>query len=900
MTTIQRDVRLRVYAPGQSEIESEGGDPADFTLTVDALADLPELPGPTVRPLEGKTETNRGTFRVVDVDGPIVSNLGDEDGRAQHLGRLVEVQVDDDDAGFETVAVGRLAYLSEPDGPGEFAVQVADERWGERRDPIFATTDNAQLYPAGPTDAWRDVPAAGTARLRVIAVTSASGGDWVLFRPDVTAFPADVVEAILADRKAGQPLVSEDTDGNFESLRLEVEGTDRPIRHFDATFNTTRGMGTLDPDAETDPTFTAVWAFFSTGAPSVGDVLQGRLYFTEPVPVSENLPRYVGGEDGLRIHALIQALADGDFGGDALRYDDDVVSGLADLPDLPPVWLRVREPKRRGPWMDTNIFAPFLVAAFGGANGRVAPRSLRMLQGTDPATLFRFDADNIDHEAGPPTWALDGAEAVTGVALTYRSVNRFGDAFGGVSVETRTIEPTLEGAASVGRAERTFETELFFASRLAAKRLHEALERYIVERFGDGPQRGEMVGLESTGSVEPGDHVVIDQDELKGPNAQENAREGDRVVQILEKTRRLTGGYHFRYLDAGPALQPLAAPTVAIARNADDEKHTVDVTLSNLPSGTVGQIELAYGDTEPADDGDWRSVHPSAGEDTHSFPDQPSGTKVWARAFSRTDGRIRSAYSDADDVTTEALSAPTIGTPDVDGRDVTIPITPGESTYPMRVELDGEPVRGENGRPVVLSAGVESYTLRGLDESTTYDDPGVQVYHVDDFGGESAKDTETFTTGVTPDAPRPAGLDVRTVFDLSGLRVHPAARIWLFAADAAFRIQVLMADDDSGTNAEIVADVAGTTRELRRSLAGVGSTKYFAIRHVRDGWDDSPLTCWRPANLADLDSNETERHPIPAVIRVSASDDTLTIVADDAQCRVTAVEWSTDGGGEWS
>src|SRR5690606_951204 len=124
----------------------------------------------------------------------------------------------------------------------------------------------------------------------------------------------------------------------------------------------------------------------------------------------------------------------------------------------------------------------------------------------------------------------------------------------------------------------------------------------IFQRFGDGPiycnvpaHAGDME------DVIPGAWVGIDFDAY--PALQNQARGGLRIAQVLSRTI-LPAGIAFELLEAGPALQPLATPSVSVAVNADDPHHSIDVTVSDIPAGANALIHVAAADTEPDEESD--------------------------------------------------------------------------------------------------------------------------------------------------------------------------------------------------------------------------------------------------------------------------------------------------------
>lgn len=791
---ISRNVRIRIYAASQSTLESEGGAAPEFTLTIADLAEAPELPGVTPRPLQGSVETNAMQFDVLG--GQILANLADADGRVHLKGRLAEVQQNDDEAGWETVAVGRINRLSESEGPGLFRVEVQDEQWKARNTKIFTDADTTAVYPLGTIYQWRNTPALSRRALqRRVPLLDEVFDDAGTTRlgSTITYFFSNTITTVehlqwVADFYEPDA----DPTNRFGPLRIEINGTLHPIQDIHPLFDILENPSDEDGDGtivvELDVAVFAHDTDGMIGEPSLpgADSDDRFRLVTEGAEPSEMLPLHVGVADashaygtadgGIDIFDLFERLAD-EHG---VRYDSAATGALkGTLPSIAP---RITQSWTFSDFFAKYAFAPGLIVPHVNELGQIAPYSVRMPAADelpDPDNdgdvlehMFTFDATNVDTEGGPPTWRSGSEEAVNQLVFSVVPIRQklTSVQFGFGALPVLNSESRLDGFAAgdaqesrfdpydtvdrLGERPKTFYLDAWPESVVVEWRGHvggtvptkthprsyvrETLAAHIYNRFGDGPQEGNMVGLESTDSVTPGDLVVLDQDVLKGPNAASNDRTGSRIVQILEKDRLAGTGFRFRYLDAGPGSQQLAAPTVAVSANPTFPHHAVTVQLSD---GVLdGKFVVEFATDSGFSDADivYRTVRSQAGFFNPRV--MPSGSTIHVRARNIKPNRLASEWSATDSATTTALTAPSALTATPSGTSADLAWTNGESDYRIAVELDGELID-------VLPAGSTGYTLEELAESTAFNSPGAQVYHVDDFGGTSSPATDTFTTG---------------------------------------------------------------------------------------------------------------------------------------------------------
>lgn len=937
MANPNRDVRLRVYTAASTALTGGGGT-VDFTLDLTDLTDVPELPGPSIRITEGRAETNRWTFHVKDVTGSITSNLGDSSGRYQHLGRIVEVQTNDDSAGWTTQGAGRMVGLAEDDGPGEYTVQVGDEGWLLRNTTLFEdddTTNTTLLVPAGVKAPWRgrtflaDIGDASEVFQIARIGTDANFVGIELTLPGVMSISDTVLSWAESDVVDDADPLRTDGSGNFEHLRLNLDGTDYeivvigPDRTREADI--VGGMRT----ARESGASLVCWIY----APSLsGDTFEGYLH-APTAGASKGTPIHVGIDDashewgasggGVTPGELLETT----FDAVGLRYSSTAITTLKNRhPEH--IYPRVVGPVKALEFLRKWVLQAFQIALVTNSDGELAPVSMRHLQDTQPSTLTTLSESNLQEWA---VWDQSARDVVNRIVFQWTDMrpafqiagellsktSRWivaaddwgGDGFAPEEHETvkthdnistlgpKTLTVPVHGFVPAGEVDRTLTD---FEEGAEPARLESAIHVIrdeIFDRFGDGPVRGTLRGNESVSGVSAGDFVVLDSS-LNLPVPQSNDRASDRIVQITRRDN-LLAGYRFEYIDAGPKSNPLATPTISAARSTGTPKHSIDVTLSSLSTDADGaQIQLATSSAFGSVIANSTSLGSTG---THAFSRLPSGTTFYARARARGIGRIRSAWSTLSSTDTEALTAPASSdlSVSVDGTEVTGTWTVGESSYRNEVLLSGT-------RKALLPAGSVRHVMRGLDSTTTYS-PGFEVRHIDRFGGASSKASKAFTTGPKSTAPRPAGLDVvPAARDVKGVRGFTVARVYPFAADTAYPLTIERADDSSGspdsTGATEIATLGGERTRYDDPRALDGNTYWYRLKHTRTGYTDSTETDWRRVVLTDMDRvpEDDPRQAVLPEVRASISGLTLTVKVHDPQSRHTAAEYSKDGGNSWA
>lgn len=643
--------QIRIGEPGDVTI----GTPA-ATLTQADMASVPVLAGPVVDPLKGSTGSI--PFRLRCVSDTV---LFTSSGRLTGLGRLAEIRRSTDGGvNFTTIGTGRISSMHE-DGRGLIEVSISDERWAERQGEIFRTTDTVQLHPPGLASAWMDFPAAGTATYTVKGVS----GDAVHIGLDV--FGAQTfapVSSALLDALATDLVPVEDravsashAAGNFTSLRFNYLGGDRTVISFTPTLSAinvrfTGPTGLLGKGMCRGGSgiLTDAWVYIPGHGLSAGNTVPGRFHFPSGVAVNEQVPLHVGGASGKHPMVLLQEILDGDYGGEAMRYEATAMTTLQAI-SMQPVWLRQTTGVQRAKWLEPNLYAPYGVVPLVGTDLVLRPVSFRQPQNEDPDTYTVLSASN----ATGLTWEHSGRDIFTVLEFTSRTVRPINEtidpgqtAAADKLVASDVTVPDLEhaDAATVGEIVRRIKTELIL-SPWNLSHVHDVAAVLFSELsnvFSAGPVRGKVTVPDDL-DVQVGDVVSLDMDTLKGWNAASAARTGNRIARLMTFTELTPASKTFEWLDLGAHSQPLAAPAVTITQDGTDPD-LVNVAVSGVPSGATAIVEVAAGTVEPTQ---FDLVRAGVGNETVSFRLAAAGGNAYARARSVQDGRISSDWA-TDDV----------------------------------------------------------------------------------------------------------------------------------------------------------------------------------------------------------------------------------------------------------
>lgn len=833
--------KLRVLASDDSTL--------DFEITDANLADAPTIGGQRIDVLGGRTETVEWSFSVMEGASEFfTSQLADANDRSHLGGRLVDVQLNKDGAGFNTVAKARISRISETTGPGRYTVYLADERWIERGSTLFEVGDTTSLFPRGVVVDWNRYNGrnnyGNAAQWEVVQLQS--GGNDVLLRHRITnrvRMREAERDFLLEDVKRDATKAHSVGDvGNFTHMRIHLLalGADREIVSLNRDVTDSALPDVVDVDGDTEQFWEYVWvAWGATSQPSVGDIVRGYIY-APTVPTSEQWPKHVGGVNGTDPIAYLKTLYQ-DAGiridtTEAFAQYDATTNplGLVGHPAISPMLWRVTSPANMAQWVEENIYGPLFLVPYVDEQGQISPRSMFMGQGLDPDTFTVVNEDDVsDH----PTWVHEPIDAVTRLRFRYRrhpklahdddaSFDGFrteevelpardNDRVGDLGIHERVID--MPGIASL---EGTGQT------RTGALWLADVLEEEIFNRFGDGPIRGTFPGMDGLDALRPGDWVKLSLTHY--PNLVGSTRGGTRIVQIVGKDITPAGPV-FDYLDAGPDDQPLATPTTAIAQNASEPRFSVDVTLSNLAAGATWELFIKVGSDQ------WQAYGTGTSNTTVTVSRLPSGTTIKARAKAVKAGRISSEFSAEASVATQTLTAPSSLSVTVNGGQIILTWTNGESDVGIRPDLNGNFVT-----PDPLPAG----TTRWVFQTNSSAQQTLGVRHVDPYGGESARATAnaTPTTKGQLRSPTEAWLLQGEMEDVPAYPKNPAHGVgveWGVARENPLAELLVQWDTDHlFTNPQ--ERVFGGDRALVQ-LPPDGVRRYFRFRLIQEGWTNSAV-----------------------------------------------------------
>lgn len=676
MSSADRLYRVRVAAAGEDEVTDLT---VEFTLTVSDLHGVPVVTTQIVHPMQGKAESRPFSIEVLDTDAGLLANLTSSE-RWDALGRILDVQFSDN-AGVDwtTYGTGRISGLSESDGPGKFLIEVSDEGWKARKSKIFEVADTTQLWPHGIKARWGEygaaVPADGT---RV-----ASNGD--LYRIKLVAnegrplarhiFPAlqrfvDRDMKGTEERVYSAPEATAAGAGNFETLRLNYDGIDFEVVSL-GPIGTQNDLvsGLENPviEAGADASVTIHVRIFSTTLPPATG--KGFLHAPTAEP-SEDNPLHVGLADAAHtwgiadvgdllpqeIHPATLTRIYWDETGQV--YDNVALTALENDTSFRAIAPRITEtPKNPDAWFHKHVWGPSMMAVLVSGDGKRRLVDMRQPQDEDPNLLPVIDASS----AKKNTWRLLGREAVNSV--TWKLLELFEndqlvgraqqDASADGIIATVVERGPFEGdtIGTLGTRSLTIEApalhlyrETPFTNRHRGReRFPEVQSEELFGIFQDGAWRGSVeVGRTLAETLEEGDLALLDQDSLKGPNPQTEARTGKRVVRILTMERHPAHAVT-TYLDLGKDAQPLAAPTISVAQDAGDPE-VVNVTVSNIPVGAQAIVAFGYSDsaTLPTE---WSFLRVTGAGKTYVFRDAAGEAWAHARAKSIARGRISSPWA---------------------------------------------------------------------------------------------------------------------------------------------------------------------------------------------------------------------------------------------------------------
>lgn len=890
------DVRYELRVHNAGVLDPTDGT-VDYVLT--SFTQPPQAGGQLVRPTTGQAGSIPWTFEIADIAGAVTSRLGDTDGRLHQLGRVIEVRQVVNAGPPQRIRVGRLTAIGES-LPGQWRLEVSDERWIERRVSFFDQADTSQLYPPGLRYPFRRIPV--TASKAAVQVLETSGSlkrlqltsPWGLSPAIVQWIQDDIVEEPDPERT--------DDLGNFTHLRFEALDTNLEVVRFGNSADILHTLEEVDPDRGVNMT---LWVADPGAAlpSSVGARFEGALW-APTAPPSPTLPLHVGVHDPSHRLGYLgndMELAEKMYAAKGVRLDAAQFSVLKASPHFDHGGWRITEIPRgdMAAWLEEHIYAPEGLVPFVNDDGELSPRPVRLPDAdptsdafVDVSNAFEFNASNL---VEPPLWNALGSEVVNVVTARWvffkyayltggmagQSVGsrarpsipwsaadllvpeersqtwEFPDSLAALGPQKR--EYNLSGFSPLGESANSFFPQgLFEADHVGRKAAW--LRRELFERWGSGAPRGPLLARpdaadgqgRTPADLEPGDFVKINL--ASYPNIEFNARGPVRVVQLESKAPG-PDGIRFEYTDAGPELQPLQTPTVSVQANANDPRHAVDITIGNLAAGSLAKVQLGFGSSS-----DFPRKLEGKGPGTFTMRALPSGTDLRIRVQAHAPQRIRSAWSAVATITTQALAPPTIDGPAVvSGWTMELPFTPTEPGYGvlpvMRLGTSGPWLPQ---RPSPLGASSRLYAFRGSSSSTLYE---VGVQHVDPYGGASAVASAQGTTAagarqlaelrriqILQGRPETGDLDlppdeliVGTGVEVGWHPTEPHAGVLLeVSLDPAFStLERLVRIEPGATRAFVFTDL---DEQLR----------YIRPYHSQEGYDDSsaaPVVSARPTGL---------------------------------------------------
>ena len=595
-------------------------------------------------------------------------------------------------------------------------------------------------------------------------------------------------QLVQDDVKSGARVDNAVTAGNFTHLRANIDGTDFEVSTFDSVIDAVNRPLTVRPAQtvvagieQVNPFLQGFWVV--DGTTTLAADQDARIYLHMPTAEpNELMPLHAGGKDGIRPFQLLKDAYD-EIG---IVYSSSSMQGMIDDPDFGAGWWRITSPSILGEWAEDHIYGPYGAVPLVNTTGAIEPTKIHLPQDIASTDLFEFTKANT---ARQPAWQHSARDRVTAIRFEYTHetpvLHRPADGSWPADLikeSVRSIERTHD-RLDLGTAPRK---EIVYQLRgvhdafqvvpgefpptgtavWSVDRFVDTMARERFERFGDAPIRGDFVGLSTTEDVKPGNFVRVTLETFPAPSTQ--GRGATRIVQVLSRFDT-PAGPEFEWLDAGPSLQALTAPTLAVAPATSDPKHSVIATVSGSSSTSVGyqlQWALSTVSTGPTSTEwfDWAGQGASTG--TNTIKPLPSGRQVWFRARNTVTLRIRSAWSAAADTTTEALQAPSgMASSGVVGNRATVTWSLGSSDSPdyeleVLTSTDGCPSTGLAGL-VRLPAGSLTFELTGLEQNSTV---CVAVRHVDAYGGHSTEDVVTIQTSTSPaTAPAMAGIGIEVM-----------------------------------------------------------------------------------------------------------------------------------------
>jgi hypothetical protein len=760
-----------------------------FTLTDSRLSEAPTVRRPLIRPLYGRSESQPWYVDVLDV-GSSFSALLASSGRYDKLGRLLQVRCAKDGSTAVKLGTGRITNTELLSDVAGFRVTVEDERTLERQTNIF-TTNTTRLFPAGVHAIYGPFgpPSALNYELRA----STASAKWRRLKWSVSnQEPTGLIRDALADDVVADPHIASASTvtGLFRHARIRLNGVDYPIRNFPSRDMLDYNAYVQDPlkafTEEPDATALYVWVGMPSGFSTAG---QGAFLHAMTLPPTDLMPLHIGGRSGRTLQDTIVAVYNGDYSSSGAKLPRYSTAALDSLPRDVRVRYRLTGPMDMAEWLEDFVYMPHGLVPSVNSDGQVIIKQT-FWPGSTSAITYSYTGANL---AEHPTWSHQGREQVTRVKVRYTvetfaqgKIIRFTNPL--LSNPTQIQQLTLRGPAldrlEVVEREHPVEHDLSTrfkprevellghgwhrtntANPVNADQDQVAIKngtkygRELLNRFGDGPVYGSLMGLTSAESVEPGDWVKVTLGTY--PNPSVPGRGGTRFVQVFGRTDQPDGPTH-DYLDGGAANNPLTSPSITLSTSTADSRHQVRVTLGSITAGGYAECQIAASSTTPAATSTkWTAGFTTDTTGVTPINQRASGTKYYGRARNQHINRIPSAWVVSTGKTTASLTAPSgLGSTGINGAGFTALWSIGTVGYPLEMFIDTSTAAAFStaNQLARLPAGTRRYVVSGgLALDTTY---AWGVRHIDLYGGASTAPRVKFATStVAPASPTMLGLE---------------------------------------------------------------------------------------------------------------------------------------------
>lgn len=619
-------IRWKVDIYNQGVTATSGA--IDFTLGTSQMPIPPSVGGYLVRPTLGRSESQPWVFHTADPSSSFTGQIASTAGRLNLQGRLVRVRrsLDSTASSDYTVrTVGRIEDVGLNPNPAIWDVTVSDERMIERQIRCFTALDNAvSLIPGGlvknaPRAMLTYPPDGG-----VSWFGGTIGGNIVVLQyidqrphqPMDQSVQDFIVNDLDPDWQASWPPPNTITTGPFKHIvwRNVATGTDYPVLAF--------GLGVGLPshptaqlsewgNALSHPMIMLVWV---TSPPAAGSTLRGYVHASgaEPAPA---VPLFVGGAAGLHPAELAQDLYQGTYSPAGTPTVRISTAGFAAWKaDTKPgrVWFRIMGPQTMTDFLERRLFQPYLRVPVPDTSGKITPVSVALPSSSEIGPLGTLTSTNLVIH---PTWNQIGRETLNAVEFHYERIRPYG-AFTTASLplpprvadslltSTHSLSTQYDNTTLLGRRASTIayggvvdvsystgpESVVPVVSGIFGR-----LAQTYFARFGDGPLYSDVTCLESVDNSTAGRLAVggfVKMNLATFPNPAVASRGSTRYLQIINRSED-PGLVHFRLLDLGPSVTPLAGPVLSLFHSSLSSRHGIKCIVSILPSGTRYEIRMA-------------------------------------------------------------------------------------------------------------------------------------------------------------------------------------------------------------------------------------------------------------------------------------------------------------------